>query len=311
VGEAGITAGRSFLLPTQYRDHNKEEKNMIRSKFPLATAALLSALLVSLTSAARDLSPRLVNLPDGTPVRLALDESLSSATSQVGDQIHFAVTEDVRANGAIVIPQSTEAVGHVVEAEPKKRLGRGGKLNFSVDYIKLVSGMNVKVRASATREGKDKTGKVIVGTVLVSPLFLLMHGKDVNIPQGTTFTAYVDGDANLTAASAPGFSAAQLSGSSPGFRSAAAAGALESIPDSAEAQAALAVDPATVILKSEPAGADITLDGNYVGSTPSSLRINPGQHSLTISKSGFQTWQRNLNVTAGGSITIDPTLERN
>jgi hypothetical protein len=59
-----------------------------------------------------------------------------------------------------------------------------------------------------------------------------------------------------------------------------------------------------------PDGADITVDGNYVGSTPSTLRLSPGGHGLSVEKSGFKPWQRKLTLTAGSSPTISATLEK-
>jgi hypothetical protein len=95
------------------------------------------------------------------------------------------VTEDVKAGDVVAIPKGDTAVGHVVEAEPRRRLGRAGKLNFAIDNVKAPDGSNVRLRASSTRKGDGKTGTVIVGTVLLSPLFLLMRGKDVTIEKGT------------------------------------------------------------------------------------------------------------------------------
>jgi hypothetical protein len=71
-----------------------------------------------------------------------------------------------------------------------------------------------------------------------------------------------------------------------------------------------AEDPATVAVKSTPDGADITLDGKYVGSTPSTMRLAPGDHAITIEKSGFSTWQRTITVSPGGNISIEAPLEK-
>jgi hypothetical protein len=135
-----------------------------------------------------------VKIGDATVVRLSLMESISSATNTVDDMVHFEVTGDVMAGNAIAIPKGATAVGHVVEVEAKRRLGRAGKLNFSIDYVKAPDGSNVRLRASSARRGEDKTGTVIIGAVLLSPLFLIMRGKDIDIPRGTEFMAYVDGD---------------------------------------------------------------------------------------------------------------------
>jgi PEGA domain len=138
-----------------------------------------------------------LKIQDATAIRLSLMESLSSATNSVDDPVRFEVTEDVNAGGVVAIPRGSTAVGHVVEVEPRRRLGRAGKLNFSIDHVKAPDGTNVRLRASSTRKGDDKTGTVIVGTVLLSPLFLIMRGKDVSIPKGTEVMAYIDGDREI------------------------------------------------------------------------------------------------------------------
>lgn len=138
-------------------------------------------------------------IPDSTLVRLTTTQALSSATNSEDDQVPFQVTEDVKAtSGITVISRGSTAIGHVNAVESKKRLGRAGKLSLVIDYVTASDGTRVRLRASSTRKGADKTGTVIIGTVLISPLFLIMRGKDVEIPQGTVFNAYVDGDREIS-----------------------------------------------------------------------------------------------------------------
>jgi hypothetical protein len=144
-----------------------------------------------------------VKIGDATAIHLSLMEPISSATNTADDLVRFEVTDDVMAESAIAIHRGATAVGHVVEVEPRRRLGRAGKLNFSIDYVKAPDGSNVRLRASSARKGDDKTGTVIVGAVLLSPLFLIMRGKDINIPRGTEFIAYVDGDRVITLPHSP------------------------------------------------------------------------------------------------------------
>ena len=61
---------------------------------------------------------------------------------------------------------------------------------------------------------------------------------------------------------------------------------------------------------STPDGADITIDGKFVGSTPSTLRLSIGEHTVTIEKSGFQAWTRTMTVTPAGNVNIEATLEK-
>ncbi|MGD0360490.1 MAG: hypothetical protein ABSC93_06445 [Bryobacteraceae bacterium] len=161
------------------------------------------SIALPLFSAALMAQPPTVKIQDATTVHLSLAETLSSATNKVDDPVTFEVTEDVRIGDIIAIPKGSAAVGHVVEVEPRRRLGRAGKLNFAIDNVKAPDGSNVRLRASSIRKGEDKTGSVIAGTVLLSPLFLLMRGKDVTIEKGTALTVYVDGDREISLA-APG-----------------------------------------------------------------------------------------------------------
>jgi hypothetical protein len=50
------------------------------------------------------------------------------------------------------------------------------------------------------------------------------------------------------------------------------------------------------------------LDGNFVGSTPSSLNVSPGEHSVNITKTGYAPWNRKIKITSG-NIKISAELE--
>ena len=64
-----------------------------------------------------------------------------------------------------------------------------------------------------------------------------------------------------------------------------------------------------VAISSTPTNADISLDGSFVGNTPSEIAVTPGDHKLTISKSGFRPWERTLKA-ASGNVNINAELER-
>jgi hypothetical protein len=62
---------------------------------------------------------------------------------------------------------------------------------------------------------------------------------------------------------------------------------------------------------STPSGAEITIDGKYVGSTPSEIAVSAGAHAVTVSLPGFSQWKRDLNVTPGsGVISVSASLEK-
>ena len=266
-------------------------------------ALVLVSLLLSFPGSSIGQQSGTIRIPDGTLLRLALLDNLSSATNSVDDAVNFELTEDVKIGEAVAIPKGSTARGHVVEAQGKRRMGRAGKLNFTVDYVKGPDGSNIRLRASSARAGEDKTGTVIVGTVLLGGLFLLMHGKDVNIPKGTTFNAYVDGDREVALAGhAP--AAAQPPANPVTPAATAPAPAAQRTPE------ASTEDLTTAVLKSDPPGADVTVDGKYMGSTPSTVRLTPGDHTILVEKAGYKAWQRTMTVNPGGIVTIDAALEK-
>ena len=76
-------------------------------------------------------------LSDGTPVKLRLSETVSSATAHTGQQVPFEVVEDVVLDGVTVIPKGAIALATVTDADHKKTMGRGGKLNLNIDSVRL------------------------------------------------------------------------------------------------------------------------------------------------------------------------------
>jgi hypothetical protein len=229
-------------------------------------------------------------LLDGTPVKLRLSQTISSADAKVGQEIPFDVVEDVKVDDTVVLPKGATAIGTVTEAEPKRRMGRGGKLNINISYARLADQEKMALRAAKDSQGGGHVGAMtgaIVATAIVffpaAPLFLLMHGKDITIPQGTEITAFADGDMHLDMAK---FGAAP--------------------PAAPGAPAALV--QASLSIESTPPGADVEVDGNFVGSTPSTVNVVPGSHEIAVKKKGFVDWTRKLNVT-GGSIHLNAVLE--
>ncbi|MBK5295471.1 MAG: hypothetical protein JJE04_27810 [Acidobacteriia bacterium] len=140
-------------------------------------------------------------IKDGTPLRLRLNRNLSSADAKVGETVDFEVLEDVMADGNPVIAKGSAALATVTQAQPKRRMARGGKLDVTMDYARLVNGEKVALRAVKETKGGGHTGAMTGGIIATSivffpaaPLFLFMHGKDIIIPKGTEITAYVNGD---------------------------------------------------------------------------------------------------------------------
>ncbi len=148
--------------------------------------------------------PLAFGLEDGTPIKLRLTRNLSSADATTGDRVDFEVLEDIKVKDVIVVPRGGLALATITEAEHKRRMARGGKLNVNIDDVRLADGEKAPLRAVKETKGGGHTGAMtsaIIGTAIVffpaAPLFLFMHGKDITIPKGTEITAYVNGDIPL------------------------------------------------------------------------------------------------------------------
>lgn len=76
------------------------------------------------------------------------------------------------------------------------------------------------------------------------------------------------------------------------------------------APAAPGAELAAITVKSTPDGADITVDGKFLGNTPATLRLPAGEHTIKVSSEGFRNWERSLTVTPGGVSTLNATLQR-
>ena len=241
-------------------------------------------------------SPPEHTLLDGTPVKLRLSQTISSADARAGQEVPFEVLEDVKVDDVVVLPKGALAMATVTEAEHKRTMGRGGKLNVAIKYARLSDNERAMLRALKEAKGGSHvgamTGAMVATSVIlwpVAPFFLFMHGKDITIPEGTEITAFADGDMRLDMTR---FGAAPtLAGG---------------------ANAASAATPAvqvSLIIDSAPPGADIEIDGAFVGNTPSTLNLAPGNHQVVVKKKGFATWTKSLTVS-GGSVHLSAELER-
>ncbi|MGA2115918.1 MAG: hypothetical protein ABSH56_14345 [Bryobacteraceae bacterium] len=133
-------------------------------------------------------------LQDGTPVRLRLSRTVSSTSAQVGETVDFEVTEPVINQNYVVIAKGAVALGHVAKVEAKRRFGRAGALELSVDSVHLTDGRTVPLRATREKGEGDMSGARKAATVAASPVLVWVKGKDVSFEKGTETTAYVTGD---------------------------------------------------------------------------------------------------------------------
>jgi len=254
-------------------------------------------------------------LLDGTPIKLRMNRTMSSADASVGQPVDFTVTEEVVVDGSTVIPQGSAAMGKVTEAQAKRRMGRAGKLEIVLTYVRLADTETVPIRAVKEVKGKNAAVGMTVGIVATgvlffpaAPLFLLMKGKDITVPEGAQVIAYVDQDHKLEAMKFLPKPAPAAAGTTPGS-------ATSTVP--APVDLATTYPPTTapettgvVEVVSNPPAASVLVDGTFMANAPVTLHLNPGQHSIRLQLEGYREWAKDVTVDAGTPNHVTADLEK-
>lgn len=214
-------------------------------------------------------------------MKLRMSQTVPSADAHVNDTVQFEVLEDVKVADVIVIPKGGIAWGTVTEAEPKRRMARGGKLEIVMDSVRLTDGEKAALRATKEGKGGGHTGAMTAGIVATgliffpaAPFFLFMHGKDITFPKGSEVPTFINGNFEL-----------DLSKFQP--------------MKTESASTAAPTTTTEVSITYNPSGADVTVDGSFVGDTPSKIGLPSGDHVIDVSKKGFKPWERKIKTTTG------------
>ena len=66
----------------------------------------------------------------------------------------------------------------------------------------------------------------------------------------------------------------------------------------------------TVNVSANPAGADVLVDGDFVGNSPSTLKLTSGKHTVTVKMSGYADWSKDITVQSGSEVQLTANLEK-
>ena len=161
---------------------------------------LLITLVIGMCYTLAEAQTRMaVMIPEGAAIKLTLMQRLDSGDKglKVGDKVSLQAAEDVTVAGKIIIDRYAKAEGHVIEKKHSKWLGRKGKIDFEIDWVKAVDGTKIPLRAVSRKGGKSHVAGMVAVTALVSPIGLFMRGKNAVVKRGTEFTAYVNTEEHI------------------------------------------------------------------------------------------------------------------
>jgi hypothetical protein len=116
--------------------------------------------------------------------------------------------------------------------------------------------------------------------------------------------------ANSPRKAAPSVTGSTGNGSATGVPAPASVATPVNAPVAARQAAVESGEKVRCNFSSTPAGAEITLDGKYVGNTPSEIAVRAGSHTVVYSLPGFTEWKRDLTVMAGSELTVSGILQK-
>lgn len=182
-------------------------------KYHLRSIALLAATLAAVPlsaqntrsderarAAANSSTQMPVIIPAGTPLTVAIDEDLSSATVNQGQQVAFHLPADYSEFGHVLIAQGTPVRGTVAQVARRSAGGNPGTVTLSVTSVRAVDGTRIPLRGTTKVKGKNRQGQAAVLGVLTFGIGATKKGLSAVIPAGTQFTVFTDAKRTIVVA---------------------------------------------------------------------------------------------------------------
>ena len=185
---------------------------MFSAYFGKVPTYILAAIFLVPCASAQKISaiPARLIIPDGTPIKLQLVESVSSAHARPGDHLDFVVVRDVNVEGLTVIPAGTVAGGSVTGVRGRRFLGIGGRVALKLDSVALANGDRIALLAHMAKNGRTRLkamAAAMIATGLVflpaAAVFLLTRGHDSIVLKSTALTAHTDHATSVVSAGLP------------------------------------------------------------------------------------------------------------
>ena len=127
---------------------------------PVAKPAKPAASTPVVTAPAPAPAPRVVTVPSGTQLSLALSSDLSSKTALPGDAIRARLTNDVIVDGRVALGQGTIVSGKITDVvSGSRKIGGVPMLAMSFDQIELAGGGSLPIRGEIIEKGNSDTAR--------------------------------------------------------------------------------------------------------------------------------------------------------
>jgi hypothetical protein len=71
-----------------------------------------------------------------------------------------------------------------------------------------------------------------------------------------------------------------------------------------------APEESSVMVTSNPDGAEIHVDGEFVGNAPATLKLAPGKRKVKVTAAGHKPWEREVSVPKASELKVNAVLEQ-
>jgi hypothetical protein len=136
-------------------------------------------------------------LERGTPIRLQLAQTISSATLNKGDSVAFVVQRAVVLGGLTLVRAGSKVNGVVVDVQRRRLFGMGGNITIQISSVQASSGDTIGLGACLEFKGKSHIIRMAAAAAIVAsiylpatPALLLSRGRESIVLKGTEATAY-------------------------------------------------------------------------------------------------------------------------
>lgn len=108
--------------------------------------------------------PKPIVVPEGTPISVTVDQTVSSKTNETGDHFAASVAEPVVINGKVIIARGAKVSGTVTDSKSAGRFKGNAELSLTLTSV-TVGGREYDLKTSTYSDASGSRGKrTAVGT---------------------------------------------------------------------------------------------------------------------------------------------------
>ena len=162
---------------------------------------------IGLVSAVKSLSSEVLSdgvvpasevlVPADTEINISLLDKISSDKAEAGDEYGFEVTEELKIQGKLVVPQNSRGTLEVVKVTKAGRLAQNGDLKLQVNDLLTIDGSKLPLSISLNQD-KNHSKELAVGAGLLGTIVLnnpiglavgyFVKGQEQVLPANTVLT---------------------------------------------------------------------------------------------------------------------------